>query len=179
MSDGAERAKKSIALVGLPGAGKTTVGRALAERLALPFADSDPAVEAAAGHPVAEIFARFGEAHFRELERSTIARLLDGPAQVIATGGGAFMNPATRTVLRERCITIWLDGDAGLLAARAARRGGRPLLADADPVGVLRALAEIRNPIYAEADLRIGCQRRHAVVVEKILAALRASRPPR
>jgi shikimate kinase len=175
MSNGAGRVKKSIALVGLMGAGKTTVGRRLAKRLRLPFADTDVEIEAAAGLTVPEIFERFGEAHFRDGERRVIARLVEGPPRVIATGGGAFMNPETRTLILERCTAIWLDGDVALLAERASRSGHRPLLDKADPVASLRALAEIRNPIYAEAHLRVlSDQRRHEETVEEIVALLRS-----
>jgi len=173
MSNAPERAKKPIALVGLPGAGKTSVGRRLATRLNLPFVDADAEIEAAAGLKVAEIFERFGEAHFRDGERRVIARLVEGPPHVLATGGGAFVDPETRTLLLERCTVIWLDGDTGTLAARASRSGKRPLLRDKDPEAVLATLAEARNPVYAEAHLRIGCDRRHEQIVEAIIAALK------
>jgi shikimate kinase len=173
MSDGPERVKKPIALVGLPGAGKTTVGRRLAKRLGLPFVDTDAEVEAAAGLAIPEIFGRLGEAAFRDGERRVIARLVEGPPRVIATGGGAFMNPKTRALILERCIAIWLDGDVARLAGRAGRSGRRPLLDGKDPVGSLRALAAIRNPVYAEAHLRIASgDASQERVVERILAAL-------
>ncbi len=180
MSEAPNRAKKSIALVGLPGAGKTSVGRRLARRLQLPFADTDSEIEAAAGLAVAEIFERFGEAHFREGERRVIARLLDGPPQVIATGGGAFMDPETRALILARCTAIWLDGDPALLARRASRSGRRPLLRGRDPKAVLGALAAVRNPVYAGAHLRIAADgASHGRMVDRIVAALRAWRPPR
>ncbi|HYD12124.1 MAG TPA: shikimate kinase [Allosphingosinicella sp.] len=172
MSNGPERVKKPIVLVGLPGAGKTTVGRRLARRLRLPFADADAEIEAAAGLSVAEIFERFGEAHFRDGERRVIARLIEGPPRVIATGGGAFVNPDTRALILERGIAIWLDGDIALLAERASRSGRRPLLDRADPVRSLQALAELRNPFYAEAHLRIRSDGRHEETVARIVAAL-------
>jgi len=174
MSGGSNRVKKSIVLVGLMGAGKTTVGRALARRLHLPFVDADAEIEAAAGLTIPEIFGRHGEAYFRDGERRVIARLVDGPPQVIATGGGAFMNEETRALIQERCISIWLDGDIAILAARARKSGRRPLLDKADPEASLRALAEIRNPVYAEAHLRVGCNRRHDQTVDEIVTALRA-----
>jgi shikimate kinase len=174
MSGGPISVKKSIILVGLMGAGKTTVGRLLAKRLHRPFADADAEIEAAAGLTVLEIFDRHGEAAFRDGERRVIARLIDGPPRVIATGGGAFMNAGTRALVLERCTAIWLDGDPALLAGRASRSGRRPLLDKADPVGSLRALAAIRNPVYAEAHLRIGGDRRQEEIVEAIVAALRA-----
>jgi shikimate kinase len=167
--------KKSIALVGLMGAGKTSVGRRLAKRLRLPFTDTDAEIEAAAGLTIAEIFERFGEAHFRDGERRVIARLVDGPPQVIATGGGAFMNGETRALILERCIAIWLDGDVALLAERASRSGQRPLLRGKDPHALLSELAAIRNPVYAEAHIRIASgSDRQGQTVERILAALRS-----
>jgi shikimate kinase len=173
MSNAPGRVKKSIALVGLMGAGKTTVGRRLAKRLRLPFTDTDAEIEAAAGLRVAEIFERFGEAHFRDGERRVIARLLEGPPQVIATGGGAFINPETRALILERCTAIWLDGDVERLAERAGRSGQRPLLKGKDPRAVLGALAEQRNPIYAEAHIRIAGGGRQDQAVDRIVAALR------
>ncbi len=168
-----DRVKKSIALVGLMGAGKTTVGRRLAKRLRLPFLDSDAEIEAAAGLTVREIFERFGEAHFRDGERRVIARLIDGPLCILATGGGAFMNAETRAMILDRCTAIWLDGDAATLAGRAGRSGRRPLLDKGDPVGALQALAEIRNPVYAEAHLRIAAgDLSQEQMVDRILAAL-------
>jgi shikimate kinase len=174
MSNAPGRVKKSIALVGLMGAGKTTVGRRLAERLRLPFADTDAEIEAAAGLTVTEIFERFGEAHFRDGERRVIARLIEGPPRVLATGGGAFMNPDTRALMLERCTTIWLDGDVALLAERASRSGQRPLLKGKDPHAMLSELAALRNPIYAEAHIRIASDRApREQTVDQILAALR------
>jgi shikimate kinase len=176
MPNGPERVKKSIVLVGLMGAGKTSVGRRLANRLDLSFADADAEIEAAAGLSIAEIFERFGEAYFRDGERRVIARLIEGPPRVIATGGGAFLNPETRALILERCTAIWLDGDVALLAERAARSGRRPLLDGADPVTSLRALAAVRNPIYAEAPIRVSSDRGQEETVEAILAALSAPR---
>ena len=165
--------KKSIALVGLPGAGKTSVGRRLARRLGLPFADTDAEIEIAAGLGIAEIFERFGEAHFRDGERRVIARLLGGPPQVIATGGGAFMDAETRALILARCTTIWLDGDPARLARRASRSGRRPLLQGKDPAAALGALAAVRNPVYAEAQLRIaGDGSAPEEMVDRIVAAL-------
>ena len=166
MTDEAERGKKPILLLGLPGAGKTTVGRRLAQRLGLPFADADAEIEAAAGLSVREIFERFGEAHF--------ARLIDGGPRVIATGGGAFLDGETRALVLERGIAIWLDGDLATLAERASRSGRRPLIDRDDPVGSLQALAETRNPVYAAAHLRVRCDSpRHDETVERILTLLR------
>jgi shikimate kinase len=165
--------ERSIALVGLMGAGKSTVGRRLARRLGLPFADADAEIEAAAGLSVAEIFERFGEAHFRDGERRVIARLVEGPPRVIATGGGAFMDAGTRALILARCTAIWLDGDVDILAERVGRRGHRPLLKGKDAKSLLSGLAEARNPIYAEAHIavRTGAQP-HEKVVDRIVAAL-------
>lgn len=175
MRRAAQLQEKSIALVGLMGAGKSTIGRRLAKRLALPFADADAEIEAAAGLRVAEIFERFGEAHFRDGERRVIARLVEGPAQVIATGGGAFMHAETRALILSRCTTVWLDGDVATLAKRAARRGLRPLLNGGDPVARLQALAEARKPVYAEAHFRIRSDAGpHERTVDAIIEALEA-----
>src|SRR6201995_5424803 len=126
-------APKTIALVGLMGAGKSSIGRRLAQTLALPFVDADTEIESAAGASIDEIFARDGEAVFRNGERRVIARLLDGPAQVLATGGGAFMEPTTRGLIREHAISIWLRADLETLLVRVSRRNNRPLLKTGDP----------------------------------------------
>lgn len=167
--------EKPIVLVGLMGAGKSTVGRRLAKRLGLPFVDADAEIEAAAALSIAGIFERFGEAHFRRLERRVIARLVEGGPRVIAAGGGAFIDPDIRALILSRCTAVWLDGDSDVLAERAARRGRRPLLEGKDPRVVLRALAEARNPIYAEAHVAVrGGAAPHARTVEAIVAALAA-----
>lgn len=167
--------EKSIALIGLMGAGKSTVGRRLAKRIGLPFADADEEIEAAAGLGIAEIFERYGEAHFREGERRVLARLIEGPPRVIATGGGAFMNDETRALILERCIAIWLDAEIETLAARVRRRDHRPLLKGKDPVALLQGLAEIRNPVYAEAHLTIRSGALpHEATVDRIVEALAA-----
>jgi shikimate kinase len=170
-----EPPEKPIVLVGLMGAGKSTVGRRLAKRLGLPFADADAEIEASAGLGIAALFETFGEAHFRERERRVIARLVAGGPAVIATGGGAFIDPETRTLILSRCTAVWLDGDIDLLAERAARRGRRPLLEGKEPRAVLRALAEARNPIYAEAHFAVRASTApHARMVDAIVAALAA-----
>ena len=167
--------ERSIVLVGLMGAGKSTVGRRLAKRLGLPFIDSDEEIERAADHTIPEIFDRFGEASFRDGERRVIARLVEGAPKVIATGGGAFMNEATRRLILEKCTAVWLDADIETLAERVARRDHRPLLRDKDPVEVLRQLAEVRNPIYAEAHVRVRSgPAPHERTVDMILEALEA-----
>jgi len=170
--------ERPIVLVGLMGAGKSTIGARLASRLGLPFVDADTEIERAAGLTVAEIFARYGEPCFRDGERRVIARLVDGPPKVVATGGGAFMDPATRALILERCIAVWLDVDVETLAARVARRDTRPLLHGKEPVAVLGELAARRNPVYAEAHLAVrGGNVAHEVMVERILAALAGLTP--
>lgn len=166
---------RPIVLVGLMGVGKSTVGRRLAKRLGLEFVDSDTEIEQAAGYTISEIFERFGEPSFRDGERRVIARLVEGAPKVIATGGGAFMDPLTRELILDRCIAVWLDADPAVLAERVARRDSRPLLKDKDPLTVLRQLAETRNPVYAEAQIRVRSQPTpHDHTVEQILAALGA-----
>ena len=164
---------RSIVLVGLMGAGKSTVGRRLAKRLGLRFVDTDDEIERAADHSISEIFDRFGEPSFRDGERRVIARLIDGPPKVIATGGGAFMNESTRRLILERCIAVWLDADPEVLAERVSRRDHRPLLKDREALPLLRELAKVRNPIYAEAHLHIrGEPAPHDRLVQKILDAV-------
>jgi shikimate kinase len=164
---------RSIVLVGLMGAGKSTVGRRLARRLRLPFVDSDEEIERAADHSISEIFDRFGEASFRDGERRVIQRLVDGPPKVLATGGGAFLDAATRALILERCVAIWLDADAEVLAQRVSRRDSRPLVRDKDPLPILRRLAEIRNPVYAEAHVHVRSQDLpHERAVDRIVEAL-------
>lgn len=168
---------RPLVLVGLMGAGKSTVGRRLARRLGLRFVDSDEEIERACGRSIAEIFERYGEPSFREGERRVIARLIEGPPRVIATGGGAFIDPTTRGLILERCTAIWLDADVETLAQRVSRRDTRPLLRDCEPGPVLADLAERRNPIYAQAHLHI---RTEAVpqerLVDEILDILAAER---
>lgn len=164
---------RMIVLVGLMGAGKSTVGRRLAARLRMPFVDADHEIEAAAGMTITEIFERFGEAHFRDGERRVIARLLDGAPKVIATGGGAFMQDETRALILERGTAVWLDADLDVLADRVRRRDGRPLLKNRDPRAVLGELAEVRNPVYALAPIRVRSQPLpHEATVDAILKAL-------
>lgn len=149
------RLSKTVALVGLMGAGKSSVGRRLAQRLALPFVDADLEIEAAAGASIEEIFERHGEAAFRDGERRVIARLLAGPPQVLAAGGGAFMDEETRRLMREQAITLWLRAGIEVLLARVARRNNRPLLKNRNPREVLERLMAERHPFYAEADIII------------------------
>ncbi|QYE35863.1 shikimate kinase [Polymorphobacter sp. PAMC 29334] len=164
---------RTIVLVGLMGAGKSTIGRRLASRLGLPFVDADTEIERASGLSIAEIFERFGEAHFRDGERRVIARLIDGPVKVVATGGGAFVAADTRALILARAVAIWLDADIATLAERVRRRNTRPLLRDRDPAEVLSELAAIRNPLYAEAHIHISSKPTpHDATVRAILAAL-------
>jgi shikimate kinase len=146
---------RPIVLVGLMGAGKSSIGRRLAQRLDLPFVDADKEIETAAGCTIEEIFERFGEAAFRDGERRVITRLLDQPAHVLATGGGAFMDPLVRARVGEVAISVWLYADVELLVKRVSRRSNRPLLKAGDPRAVLEQLIEQRYPVYAQADLRI------------------------
>ncbi|MGZ8312678.1 MAG: shikimate kinase [Allosphingosinicella sp.] len=168
---------RSIALVGLMGAGKSSVGRRLARRLRRPFVDSDDEIELAAGLSIAEIFERHGEAQFRDGERRVIARLVAGPPQVIATGGGAFIDPDTRSLLLERCIVVWLEAGVETLAARVGRKESRPLLRGKNAREVLAELAERRNPIYAQAHLTVQSgEEPHEHLVEQILSGLAGRR---
>ena len=166
-------ADRSVVLVGLMGAGKSTVGRRLAARLGLPFFDADSEIEKAAGMTVAEIFERFGEAHFRDGERRVIARLIEGPPSVIATGGGAFVHPETRALILARATAVWLDADIATLVERVGRRSTRPLLKGRDAGKVLAELAAVRNPLYAEAPIHIASKAApHDVTVGAIIEAL-------
>jgi shikimate kinase len=146
---------RTIVLIGLMGAGKSKIGRRLAARLQLPFFDSDHEIETAAGESIEEIFSRHGEAAFRDGERRVIARLLRQPIHVLATGGGAFMDPQTRAVIAHRGVSVWLRADIEVLLARVSRRNNRPLLQERDPRAVLSELIERRSPIYAQADMTI------------------------
>ena len=162
-----------IVLVGLMGVGKTTIGRRLAARLRLPFVDADEEIERAAALSVAEIFERYGEGHFRDGERRVIARLMDGAPKVIATGGGAFVNEDTRRLMLASSLVVWLDADPQVLVGRVKRRDTRPLLRGRDPAAVLAELAAVRNPIYAQAHLRVSSQQApHEATVSAILRAI-------
>ncbi|CAM5501422.1 shikimate kinase [Sphingobium scionense] len=164
-----------IVLIGMMGVGKSTVGRRLAARLGLVFVDADEEIERAAGMSVSEIFARYGEAHFRDGERRVIARLMDGVPKVIATGGGAFMQDDTRALILDHATAIWLDADIDILVDRVSRREGRPLLKDRDPRIVLTELAAVRNPVYALAPIHVkSIAAPHEVAVDRILEQLSA-----
>lgn len=168
---------RTIALVGMPGAGKTTMGRRLAKALNFEFRDADEEIQAAAGGlTVAEIFAERGEAEFRRMERSVIARLLkSNPPHILATGGGAFMNAETRALMAESAVTIWLRAEFDVLLARVKRKGrARPLL-DGDPAGALTRLLAERQPVYATANIIVDSRAAPAAqTVESMLAALGA-----
>jgi shikimate kinase len=174
MSAPALHRNRTIALVGLMGVGKSSIGRRLAASLGLPFRDADTEVELAAGRTIAEIFADLGEPAFRDGERRVIARLLDEPPHVLATGGGAFMDPRTRTAVKEKAISVWLKADMSVLARRVARKDTRPLVKDRDPLEVLREQTMVREPQFAEADIIVETgDKPHQEAVEAILAALR------
>jgi shikimate kinase len=168
-----KRLDRPVVLVGLMGVGKSTVGRRLARRLGLPFVDSDAEIEDAAGFPAAEVFERFGERDFRDGERRLVARLVEGKIRVIATGGGAYVDPSTRSLLNERAITVWLDAPVDILAERTSRRDTRAQLRNGDPKAVLERLSEERRPSYAEAHIHVRSgDGAHKDVVEAIIAAL-------
>lgn len=167
--------RSTIALIGLMGAGKSTVGRRLAERLSMPFRDADAEIEAAAGRSIAELFEEFGESYFRDGERRVIRRLLHGPPHVLATGGGAFLDERTRRLIRRRALSVWLKADLDILMERVTRRNHRPLLRSDDPRAIMARLMEERYPVYAQADVIVETGAGpHEDVVGRILAALEA-----
>ena len=163
----------SIVLVGMMGSGKSSIGRRLAARLGIPFADADAEIEEAAGMSIADIFEVHGESSFRSGEARVIARLLDNGPQVLATGGGAFMNPDTRALIRAKGISVWLKAEFELLYRRIKRRNDRPLLKTEDPAARLQSLIEERYPVYAESDVTVHSREvPHETIVEEIVAAL-------
>ena len=165
--------RRSIVLVGMMGAGKSSVGRRLAARLGIPFVDADAKIEEAAQMTIADIFETYGEADFRSAEARVIARLLEGGPQVLATGGGAFMNAETRAAVRAKGITFWLKADFEVLLRRVKRRSDRPLLKTGDPAETLQRLMAERYPVYAEADVTIHSRDvPHEKIVDEILASL-------
>jgi shikimate kinase len=167
--------RRSIVLVGMMGAGKSSIGRRLAARLGLAFVDADAEIEQAAGMSIAEIFAAHGEPYFRSGEARVIARLLEHGPQVLATGGGAFMNAQTRANIRDKGISIWLKADLDVLARRLRRRSDRPLLKTADPIATLTILLAEREPIYGEADFTVHSRDiSHEVIVNEIVMAVAA-----
>jgi shikimate kinase len=166
--------RRSVVLVGMMGAGKSSVGRRLSTRLGIPFIDADAEIEKAAGMTIAEIFSAHGEDYFRAGEMRVIARLLDGGPQVLATGGGAFMSAETRAAIRAKGISVWLRATIEVLVRRVKRRGDRPLLKTTDPVETLKRLMDERYPVYAEADLTVESRDvPHETIVEEIIEGLR------
>lgn len=168
---------RTVALVGMMGAGKTSIGKRLATRLEVPFADADHEIEAAAGMTVAEIFTKYGEPEFRRLERSVIARLLCGKPFVLATGGGAYMDDTTRAAMKASAFSIWLKAPIDILLGRVRKRQEhdqtRPLLNNTDMRGTLERLSAVREPVYAMADMVLESgDEPHAVLLDKIIAAL-------
>ncbi|MBS0220550.1 MAG: shikimate kinase [Proteobacteria bacterium] len=165
---------RTVALVGLMGAGKTAIGKRLAMRLGLPFVDADDEIERAAGCTVSEFFERYGEVEFRAGERRVIARLLEGPPHVLSTGGGAYMDADTRALLRAQAVTVWLRADLDVLFERVKKRTHRPLLRQGDPREILASLMAQRYPVYAEADMTVESTAQPAeVTTEQVIAALR------
>jgi shikimate kinase len=164
---------RSIVLVGLMGAGKSTVGRRLASKLGLPFMDADHEIEAAAGMSIPDIFSVYGEDYFRDGERRVIARLLQEGPLVLATGGGAFMSEETRARVAQSGISVWLKADIDVLMRRVRKRTNRPLLQNSDPEGTMRRLIEIRHPVYATADLTVESHEApHERIVNEIMRSL-------
>ncbi len=172
----APRLARTLVLVGLMGAGKTSVGKRLATLLGVPFTDSDVEIATAAGMSIPEIFATLGEPAFRDGERRVIARLLAERPGVLATGGGAFIEPRTRAEIKERATSVWIRADLDLLWDRVRDRPGRPLLQAPDPRGVLEDLSRSRSPIYAEADVTVDSRRgaSHEAMAREIVAAVTA-----
>jgi len=164
---------RSVILVGMMGAGKTSVGKRLAAALGVQFQDADLEIEKAAGCTINEIFDRLGEPGFREGERKVISRLLGETPHILATGGGAFMDPETRTAIKERAISVWLKADLELLLGRVSRKDTRPLLRNTDPRAALGKLLQDREPVYALADITVMSDvGPHETVVARILKAL-------
>jgi shikimate kinase len=168
-------AGRPLVMVGMMGAGKSSVGRRLAARLGIPFVDADSEIEAAANASITEIFERHGEAYFRDGERRVILRLLDGTPKVLATGGGAFIQPDTRAAIAAQGVSIWLKADRDLILSRVKRRHTRPLLKNGDPAETIDRLIRERYPVYEQANVHIQSRDvAHDVVIDDILAALAA-----
>ena len=164
---------RTVVMVGLMGAGKSAIGRRVAQRLGLPFVDADTEIERAAGQTIEEIFAAHGEAYFRDGERRVIARLLGDPVHVLSTGGGAFMDPETRRLIAERGISVWLRAELEVLLRRTSRRSNRPLLKNREPAEVLAKLIEVRYPVYAQADITVeSTDGPPEVMVQQVIDAL-------
>ena len=168
------RCDKPIVLVGLMGAGKSSIGRRVAEALAVPFNDTDTEIVEAAGCSIADIFDRYGEAAFRDVEAKVFERIVNNGVRVIASGGGAFINPNIRRLIGETCVSVWLRADLETLVERTSRKKTRPLLETGDPRKTLGDLIEQRYPIYEEADIIVDSENRsHDYTVDKVLRALR------
>jgi shikimate kinase len=164
---------RTIVMVGMMGAGKSSIGRRLANRLGMSFVDADSEIEQAANATIPEIFEQHGEAYFRDGERRVIQRLLDGAPKVLATGGGAFIQPETRAAIQANALSIWLKADRDLLLSRVKRRNNRPLLKNGDPAEIIDRLIAERYPIYEEAAIHIQSRDvAHDAVIDDILAAL-------
>ena len=164
---------RSLVLIGMMGAGKSSIGRKLAQRLNLPFVDADSEIERAAGMSISEIFAKHGEPYFRAGEARVITRLLEGGPQVLATGGGAFMHPQSREAIRAKGISIWLRADYDVLMKRIKRRNDRPMLKTDDPGETLRRLMQERDPVYAEADVIVHSRDvPHEIIIGEIISAI-------
>lgn len=173
LADIAARITRPVVLVGLMGVGKSTVGRRLAALLARDFVDADEAIAKAAQRSIPEIFEQFGEAYFRDGERRVIARLIEQGHGVIATGGGAFVDPATRTLILERAIAVWIDADVATLVQRTARRDSRPLLKNGNPRTILSRLAAERAPFYGEAPIKVMSENGpHDLTARRIIEAI-------
>jgi shikimate kinase len=168
-----KRLDKTVVLVGMMGAGKSSVGRRLAAALGVPFRDADAEIENAAGRTIADIFDQFGETSFRQGERKVLARLLAEPPHVLAAGGGAFMDPETRTRIKESAVSVWLKADIDLLLDRVSRKDSRPLLRNADPRATMERLLKEREPVYSQADITVQSDGSpQDIVVKRIVAAL-------
>ncbi|MGE4351734.1 MAG: shikimate kinase [Bdellovibrionales bacterium] len=146
---------QSVVLIGMPGSGKSTIGKKLAVQMGVSFVDSDIEVEAAADMTIPEIFEKLGEPAFRDGERKVIARLLDGPPVILSTGGGAFMNEQTRELIKRKAISVWLKANLDILVERTSRTNDRPLLRGGDPKEILQKMMQTREPVYAQADLTV------------------------
>ncbi len=179
MTEFAQASKShSVVLVGLMGAGKSSIGKRLAKRLGLPFLDADAEIEQAAGCSIPDIFELYGEAAFRDGERKVIARLLDGDPVVLATGGGALLDSDTRALVKARGVSVWLRAELDILVRRIGRRGGRPLLKDKDPREVLSALMESRYPFYAMADITVDTGNEDMdITVDRVIERINGTQP--
>jgi shikimate kinase len=165
--------RRSVVLVGMMGAGKSTIGRRMAARLRLPFVDADNEIEAAAGMSIPDIFEVHGEPHFRDGEARVIARLLEGGPILLATGGGAFLRDDTRARIRDKAISVWLKAEADVILRRVRRRENRPLLKTPDPAATIARLIEARHPFYAQTDITLDSRDvPHEKIVDEGIAAL-------